>query len=244
MDKRPDNETKDGKDAIARLFHVYKKIGANVVLEDITLDIKRNQFVFVSGPSGAGKTTLLSLLYLKEKATQGNIIMDGQNLSRIRHKQIPAFRRKLGIIFQDYKLIATKTAFENVSLVLEAAGAKKKMIHKKVNSILRSVGMEDKSQAYPLSLSGGEQQRIAFARAVVGDPEIIIADEPFGSLDQESADSILKLLNVYHARGATIILATHDKGLIKKRGGPVVFLNRGRIQRPVNHARGHREGDV
>jgi cell division transport system ATP-binding protein len=244
MEKTPENETEDGKEAIARFFHVFKKIGANTVLEDITLDIMRNQFVFVSGPSGAGKTTLLSLLYLKDKATQGNIIVDGQNLSRIRRKQIPAFRRKLGIIFQDYKLIPTKTAFENVSLVLEAAGAKKKLIQKKTNTILRSVGMEEKGQAYPLSLSGGEQQRIAFARAVVGDPEIIIADEPFGSLDEESAASILKLLNGYHSRGATIILATHDKELIKKRGGAVISLSHGRIQQRGNYTRRHREGSL
>ena len=223
-------DLKENEKAIIRLFHVYKKFGGNNVLTDINIDILKNEFVFVSGSSGAGKTTLLSLIYLKERATYGQIIVDGLNLSRIRRRRMPELRRKLGIIFQDYKLIATKTVFDNISLVLEAAEAPRKLIQKKVNSILRSVDLEEKSQAYPPSLSGGEQQRVAFARAVIGDPDIIVADEPFGSLDSNSAGSVLKLLNAYHARGATIILATHDTELINKREGRVIHLEKGRMR--------------
>ncbi|VEN73345.1 transporter subunit: ATP-binding component of ABC superfamily [Candidatus Desulfarcum epimagneticum] len=244
MKTEPRHEPKHEKEAAIRFFHVRKKFGARTVLNDITLDIFKNEFVFVTGPSGAGKTTLLSLIYLKERATEGEILVDGLNLSRIRRKRAPDLRRKLGIIFQDYKLIPTKTAFENVSLVLEAAGVKKKLIQKKVNSILRSIRMEEKSRAYPPSLSGGEQQRVAFARAVAGDPEIIIADEPFGSLDPDSAASILKLLDVYHARGATIILATHDRDLIQKRPGRVIRLSDGSIHLEGERVHAPGEGEA
>jgi len=217
------------KSAIIRLFHVYKRYGAKKALVDATLDILENEFLFVSGPSGAGKTTLLKLLYLGESITEGQVLLDGMNLARIPSKNIPLLRRKLGIIFQDYKLIPTKTIFDNVALVLEARGRKRALIRKKVNSVLRTVGMEDRSNALPPSLSGGEQQRIAVARAVVGDPKIILADEPTGSLDAESANIILELLKGFHARGGTVIVATHDKELIRKAGGRTIQLKEGKI---------------
>jgi len=139
-------------------------------------------------------------------------------------------RRKFGIIFQDYKLIPTKTVYDNVSLVLEATGAKKRLIKKKVNRVLRLVGMEDRLKSYPPSLSGGEQQRIAVARAIIGDPKIILADEPTGSLDEDSAEVILDLLRGVHIRGATVIIATHDKALMRKTGGHVLHLHQGRLE--------------
>jgi cell division transport system ATP-binding protein len=216
-------------DAIIRMFHVYRRYGAKAALHDVTLDIYKNDYLFVTGPSGAGKTTLLKLLYLGQSLSEGQILVDGVNIARIKRRGIPQLRRKFGIIFQDYKLIPTKSIFENVALVLEAAGRKPRFIEKKVRSVLRTVGMEDRLNALPPSLSGGEQQRVAVARAVVGDPKIILADEPTGSLDAESASVIMAFLDDFHSRGTTIVLATHDKGLIRKDGARVVYLRDGRL---------------
>lgn len=218
------------KDAIIRMFHVHKQFGAKKALADITLDIQKNEFVLVTGASGAGKSTLLKMLYLGEPVSGGQVLVDGMNLSRISRKRIPLLRRKFGIIFQDYKLIPTKSVFDNVALVLEAAGKKRKLIEKKVNAVLRTVGMEDRQKTLPPSLSGGEQQRVAVARAVVGDPDIILADEPTGSLDPESADIIIGLLKKFHNRGGTLIIATHDRSLVEKAGGRIVRLVDGRVQ--------------
>ena len=218
------------KSFIIRMFHVHHNFGSKKALIDITLDIAKNEFVFISGPSGAGKTTLLKLLYLGEPVSEGQVLIDGINLARIPRKKIPHLRRKFGVIFQDYKLIPTKTVFDNVALVLEAAGAKRRIIQKKVRSTLRSVGMEDRLNAFPPSLSGGEQQRIAVARAIIGDPKIILADEPTGSLDDDSAEAILDLLRGVHIRGATVIIATHDKALMRKTGGHVLTLQQGRLE--------------
>lgn len=215
--------------AIIRMFHVYRHYPSRSALADITLDIFRNEFLFVTGPSGAGKTTLLKLLYLGEPVSQGQILIDGINLSRIPRKRVPLLRRKLGIVFQDYKLIPTRTVFENVALVLEAAGKRPGHIRKKVASILRTVEMEARAAAYPPSLSGGEQQRVAVARAVVGDPNIILADEPTGSLDPESAAMIMELLKRFHTRGATVIVATHDRELIRRHNGRIISLKAGQL---------------
>jgi cell division transport system ATP-binding protein len=221
------------KSSIIRMFHVHHNYGPKKALIDITLDIAKNEFVFISGPSGAGKTTLLKLFYLGEPVSEGQILIDGINLARIPRKRIPRLRRKFGIIFQDYKLIPTKSVYDNVALVLEAAGAKKRIIQKKVRSVLRLIGMEDRLKSYPPSLSGGEQQRIAVARAIIGDPKIILADEPTGSLDEESAEIILDLLRGVHIRGATVIIATHDKVLMRKTGGHVLHLQQGRLETSV-----------
>lgn len=217
-------------DLIIRMFHVHKAYGAKKALIDINLDVYKNELLFITGPSGAGKTTLLKLLYLGEQASEGQILIDGQNLSRINSKSFPYLRRKFGIIFQDYKLIPSKTVFENVALVLEAAGKKKRYINKKVNSVLRMVGIEEKGEMLPPSLSGGEQQRVAVARAVVGEPKIILADEPTGSLDPESADVIFDLLNHFYIRGGTLIIATHDRGLLEKTNCRIVNLRQGQLQ--------------
>ncbi len=211
------------------MFHVSKRYGSKDALIDITLDIADNEFLFISGPSGAGKTTLLKLLYLGEPVTCGQIIVDGINLARIAKRRLPYFRRKFGIVFQDYKLIHTKTVFENIALVVEAVGTKRTLVRKKVESLLRTVGMESRKKAFPPSLSGGEQQRIAVARAIAGNPKIIIADEPTGNLDNESAEIVLELLKQYHLRGATIIIATHDTDLIRNTGGRVIILKDGRL---------------
>ena len=223
----------DEKDAIIRMFHVQHRYGAHQALVDLTLDIQKSEFVFITGPSGAGKTTLLKLLYLGEHVSEGQILVDGMNLARIPRKRIPLLRRKLGIVFQDYKLIQGKTVFGNIALALEAAGHKSSFVAKKVRSLLRLVGMEDRADALPPSLSGGEQQRIAVARAIAGDPKIILADEPTGSLDEDSAGIIMELLRGAHIRGATILVATHDKELIRTIGGRVLYLSKGKLEASV-----------
>ena len=224
-----------GKSFIIRLFHVHKNYGAAKALIDITLDVPKNELLFISGPSGAGKTSLLKLLYFGEAASEGQVLIDGMNLSRISHHRVPILRRKFGVIFQDYKLIPTKTVFDNIAIVLEAMGKKRRFVEKKVRSVLRTVGMENSIHSLPPTLSGGEQQRIAVARSIVGDPKIILADEPTGNLDEDSADIILNLLKRYHIRGATIIIATHDKELIRKTGGRVIHLKQGRRQTTSIH---------
>jgi cell division transport system ATP-binding protein len=220
---------KPREDALIRLFHVYKRYGAHNALFDISLDIFTNEFLFLAGPSGAGKSTLLKLLYLGETLSEGQILFDRMNLARVSSKRIPELRRKLGIIFQDFKLIPTKTVYENVALVLEARGMSHKYVQKKVNNVLRTVGMEDRKKSFPPGLSGGEQQKVAVARAVVGDPKIILADEPTGSLDADSAEAILNMLINIHAHGATVLVATHDQELIRTAKGRVILLKEGKL---------------
>ena len=220
---------KPREDALIRLFHVYKRYGAHNALFDISLDIFTNEFLFLAGPSGAGKSTLLKLLYLGETLSEGQILIDRMNLARVSPKRRPELRRKLGIIFQDFKLIPTNTVYENVALVLEARGMSHKYVQKKVNNVLRTVGMEDRKKSFPPGLSGGEQQKVAVARAVVGDPKIILADEPTGSLDADSAEAILNMLINIHAHGATVLVATHDQELIRTAKGRVILLKEGKL---------------
>lgn len=234
----PEKEEEKKQSAVIRMFHVHKRFDKKNALVDITLDIFRNEFVFICGPSGAGKSTLLKLLFLGESLSEGQILVGGMNLSRIPRKKIPFLRREFGIIFQDFKLISTKTVFENVALVLEAKGKANKTTQKKVRSVLRIVDMEKKQNAYPPTLSGGEQQRVAVARAVVGDPKIILADEPTGSLDTASAGVIIDLLTKFHSRGATVITATHDESLVQKIGGRVLRLENGRLKSVEDSRRG------
>jgi cell division transport system ATP-binding protein len=226
---------KNNKNSIIRLFNVSKRFGGKLALKNITLDIKQGEFVFISGPSGAGKSTLLKILYLDENIFEGQILIDGLNLSRISRSKLPALRRRFGIVFQDFKLIPTLTVYENIALVLEAAGKKPVFIRKKVMQVLRKIGMEKKAKALPLTLSGGEQQRVAVARAVVGEPCIILADEPTGSLDSDAARAILDFLLEYHKKGTTILIASHDLHLLKNTfQGRNIELNGGRIIRTDN----------
>ncbi|MFA7425033.1 MAG: cell division ATP-binding protein FtsE [Desulfosarcinaceae bacterium] len=215
--------------AIIRLYRVIRRYGVQKALDAVSLEIPANAFVFVTGPSGAGKTTLLKLLYLGLKANEGQVIVDGMNLARMDRHRIPILRRRLGIIFQDYKLIATRSVYENVALVLEAAGTPHRAIAAGVNSVLRTVGMEKRRDALPPSLSGGEQQRVAVARALVGEPRILLADEPTGSLDSVSAGVVMDLITRFHQRGGTVLVATHDQHLIRSVPARVIHLEGGKL---------------
>jgi len=217
------------KNTIIRMFNVSKRYGKMEALSNLSLEVRKNEFIFVTGPSGAGKSTMIKLLYMGEKASSGAILVDGMNLSRISRKQIPMLRRKFGVVFQDFKLIPTKTVFQNISLVLEVAGFMSKEIHPLVMDVLERVGIQDRAEEFPPVLSGGEKQRVAIARAMVGTPKIVLADEPTGSLDQDSAAHIFRLLRSVHARGATVIIATHDQQMINNHNGRVVRLEKGQM---------------
>lgn len=212
-----------------QLFHIYRNFGSNIALSDITFSVGEGEFIFLTGPSGAGKTTLLRLIFGSEKPSSGHILINGVNLSRISRSKLDLMRRKMGFIFQDFKLLPRKTVFENVALALEVKGENRKFIRKKTHQSLRMVGLTEKEKAYPLSLSGGEQQRVAIARAIVNDPLILLADEPTGNLDPDLTREIIMLFRRVHAKGTTIIVATHSQELLKTPGKRTIVLNHGKI---------------
>lgn len=211
-----------------QLYNVTKRYSSDsVAVKDLTLQIGRGEFVYVTGASGAGKTTFLRMLYAAEKPTRGQILIDKRNITRIRSTQIPYLRRKVGVVFQDFKLLQSRTVYENVAFALEAQGKKRYEVSKKVYQTLKEVGLEHKLQRKPLELSGGEQQRIAIARALVVDPLILLADEPSGNLDSEVTLDIMELFKRANARGTTVLLATHDHSLHKRFPRRVLTLDKG-----------------
>jgi cell division transport system ATP-binding protein len=205
----------------------YQKDSA--ALDQITLKIPKGDFVFITGPSGAGKSTLLKLLYAGERPNRGQILIDGRNVTRMSGRQVPFLRRKMGVVFQDFKLIAGRTIYENVAFALEVQGRKRYEISKKVYAALKNVGLEHKLNRYPMELSGGEQQRVAVARALVVDPMILIADEPTGNLDPETTIELMELFKSANARGSTVLMATHDRDLIRRYPRRIVTLENGRL---------------
>ena len=220
----------ESDEPIIQFVNVCKQYAGTDALVDLSFEIKKNDFKFITGPSGAGKSTLIKLLYFGERITSGAAIIDGVNLARITRHQIPLLRRRMGVIFQDFKLIPSKTIFKNIALVLEASGVGSlATIREKVLSVLKTVGLEHRWASYPPTLSLGEQQRVAVARAMVGNPKIILADEPTASLDPDSADRIFSLLKKAHAQGATVVITTHDKDLLKRGDSNIIYLAAGRI---------------
>lgn len=199
-------------------------------LTDIQLKIEKGEFVYLTGVSGAGKSTLLKLLYGALSPTRGQVLIDRQNLSRLSRSQIPYLRRKIGVVFQDFKLLPNRTVLENVALTLEVLGWSKKDIGRKVYHILKQMGLEHKINSTPQRLSGGEQQRIALARALVNDPKIVLADEPTGNLDEESKEQVLKILKDANIRGSTVVVASHDRRLIDNSHRRVIVLDKGYIR--------------
>lgn len=221
-----------------QLYNVSKRYSRDsIAVKDLSVKIDKGEFVYVTGASGAGKTTFLRMLYVAERPTRGQILVDGQNVTRIRKHQIPYLRRKIGVVFQDFKLLQSRTVYENVAFALEAQGKKRFEVSKKVYQALKEVGLEHRLQRKPLELSGGEQQRIAIARALVVDPLILLADEPSGNLDQEVTLDIMKLFKRANARGTTVLLATHDYSLHQRFPRRVLTLDQGKLvgdQRPLD----------
>ena len=213
-----------------QLYNVTKKYSSDsVAIKDLTLQIPKGDFVYVTGASGAGKSTFLRMLYAAEKPSRGQILIDRQNVSRIRSHQVPFLRRKIGVVFQDFKLLQSRTVYENVAFALEAQGKRRFEVSKKVYQALKEVGLEHRLQRKPLELSGGEQQRIAIARALVVDPLILLADEPSGNLDQEVTMEIMELFKRANARGTTVLLATHDHDLNRRFPRRVITLDQGKL---------------
>ncbi len=198
-------------------------------LNGVTLHIPKGDFVFLTGTSGAGKSTLLRLLYGALRPTRGQVLVNGQNVTRLTAAQIPLLRRNIGVVFQDFKLLPHRTVLENVAITLEVLGWGKKDIGKKVYHILKQLGIEHKINATPLRLSGGEQQRVALARALVNDPKILLADEPTGNLDEENKAQILSFFKQCNLRGTTVIIATHDRRLIENSYKKVIVLDKGQV---------------
>jgi cell division transport system ATP-binding protein len=212
------------------LFHLCKSYQKEIpALADVNLSISKGEFVFVTGPSGAGKTTLFSLLYCAERPTSGQILVNGRNVAHIPPRQVPYLRRRIGVVFQDGKLLRNRTVFENVALALEVCRAPRSEIARRVPAVLSRLGLAHRQNAFPLTLSGGEQQRVAIARALVNDPLILLADEPTGSLDPEAALGVMRLFTDANARGTTVVVATHNLELVRHLGRRTVHLERGRL---------------
>jgi cell division transport system ATP-binding protein len=213
-----------------QLFHVSKTYLPNYrALTDINLEVKRGEFVFLGGPSGAGKSTLLKLLFRQEEPSEGQILIDGKNVTRLPNRQVAQLRRKIGLIFQEFKLLPDLTVLDNVALAAEVIGISKKMSRAKAYQLLRELGLKERYDSKPLSLSGGEQQRVAIARALVNEPMLVLADEPTGNLDAEVAEETMRLLFKIRDKGATIVVATHDLNLINRYGTRVILLQRGAL---------------
>jgi cell division transport system ATP-binding protein len=211
-------------------YHVTKRFDRySTALHDVTFHIEKGDFVFLTGPSGAGKSTLLKLILRQIRPTDGQVVVNGRNLNAMRRSQIPYFRREIGIVFQDFKLIERMTVFENLSFILTILNVPAREHKKKAYQALRMVGLHHKMTAYPLQLSGGEQQRIAIARALINDPLVIIADEPTGNLDPDLTQDVLQIFLEANLRGSTVMLATHDRDLIRGSGKRVVALEGGRL---------------
>ncbi len=212
-----------------QFFNLNKSFGSNSALREINLQIRRGEFVFVTGPSGAGKTTLLRLIFGAERPSSGQILINGINLSRISRAKLDLLRRRIGFVFQDFKLLSKKTVFANVALALEVLGEPKAVIRRKTHQVLRLVGLADREQAFPPQLSGGEQQRVAIARAIVREPLLLLADEPTGNLDLELTKDIMILFRAIHMKGTTVIVATHNRELLRDTAQRTLLLQRGQL---------------
>lgn len=215
---------------LIRLRKVKKRYKTGVVaIQDLNLSIKKGEFVFVIGSTGCGKSTLIKMLYREEKPTSGQILVGGLDVGKLRNSKVYKLRRKIGVVFQDFKLLNKKTVYENVAFALEIFGAPKDEIHTKVLKVLELVGLKHKAKSYPTELSGGEQQRVAIARAIINGPKLLICDEPTGNLDEVTSMEIMSVLEEISKMGTTIIMVTHDTEIVDKMKKRVIVLDSGRI---------------
>lgn len=215
-----------------RLQNVTKTYDAGVVaVDDVNLEIQKGEFVFIVGPSGSGKSTMIRLILREERPSDGEIWVAGKHISRIPEFKIPAFRRSLGTVFQDFKLLPTKTVFENVAFALEVLGRPRSVVRTQVTQVLKLVGLSTKSDRLPRQLSGGEQQRVSIARAMVNRPLILLADEPTGNLDPATSVGIMRILDKINKTGTTVVMATHAHAIVDAMRKRVVQLDRGRVVR-------------
>ncbi|MBI5642502.1 MAG: cell division ATP-binding protein FtsE [Deltaproteobacteria bacterium] len=212
-----------------QLFHVTKSFEGATALSDITLKIAKGEFLFITGPSGAGKSTLLRIMFGSESPTGGQIIIDGRNYVKIPRNEIAQLRRRIGFVFQDFKLLPNRTVFDNVALSLKVMGVNPREIKNRVNRMLSYVKLQHRANFKPITLSGGEQQRVAIARALVKEPAIILADEPTGNLDPALSLETLELFREVNGRGTTVVVATHDKGLIERYSRRTIHIEGGRL---------------
>jgi cell division transport system ATP-binding protein len=210
-----------------RLSKVYSR--GLYALRDLTLNVEKAEFVFLTGPSGAGKSTFLRLLLMQERPSEGEVFVNGHNLAMLSRREIQEYRRGIGFVFQDFKLIPSRTVLENISFVPEVLGVPAAHQRRRAFQVLKWVGLQHRMNAYPKDLSGGEQQRIAIARALVNDPALLIADEPTGNLDPDLSLEIMNLLREINAGGTTVLVATHDRELIRLVGRRTVTLDQGRV---------------
>ena len=226
-----------GAGALVRLFHVSKSYQAGSwALRDVSLELGKGELVFLTGPSGAGKTTLMRLVFAAEQPSEGQILVLGRNVGRLGATGIPALRRRIGVVFQDFKLLTRRTVEENVAVALDVVGVPRRQARTRVFGMLKRVGLQHRRFHHPLSLSGGEQQRLAIARALVNDPEILLADEPTGNLDAELTLEIMDLIASAAARGTAVFVATHDLALVDRYARRAVRLEDGRVVEDVRVA--------
>lgn len=217
---------------LIRVDNVQKTYKNGVVaLYDFNLSIQKGEFVFVIGASGSGKSTLIKMLYREERPDKGSILIGGINVARLKNRKVYILRRKLGVVFQDFKLLPRLTVFENVAFAMEVFGSEKREIQKRVLEVLDLVGLKNKVRQYPDQLSGGEQQRVVIARAIVNRPKLLICDEPTGNLDPDTSMEIMRVLENINNLGTTIIMATHDREIVNKMGKRVIWIEAGRLKK-------------
>lgn len=222
---------------VSKIYHSRFKNEPIVALENVSFEIKPKEFVSIVGKSGAGKTTLFKLILAEEKPSQGKVFFENQDIAKIKKSKLSNLRRRIGVVFQDYKLIPNKTTFENVTYALEVIGANDQEIARDVPQVLEVVGLAERAHNFPRELSAGERQRVAIARALVHRPEVILADEPTGNLDPYHSLEIIRLLLKIQGLGTTLILATHNKDIINRLGKRVITLEKGRIIRDEEKGR-------